>query len=202
MNYKKLVEQFLWDNEEIRATMFFTAYYTENIRSPRYQRHKLFTRALIEQGISIILGNFISKEKTVYKESILRTQPTERYTDLEHIESLDYRTKEEKKTDVNLAVRLVEDAYEDRFDIAYIISCDTDIVPAVSLIKQKFPEKRLVNLRIANSIWRDIQRMCHACVEVSSKHIEYALMERDITTKDWVVSMPPDREPKNFEKLL
>jgi hypothetical protein len=47
---------------------------------------------------------------------------------------------------------MVEDAYENRFDIAYIVSCDTDIVPVITLIKKKFPDKIIVNLRIANSI--------------------------------------------------
>ncbi len=88
-------------------------------------------------------------------------QPPERLPDIDYIDSIDYRTKEEKKTDVNLAVRIVEDAYENRFDRAYIISCDTDIVPAINLVKQRFPEKELINLRIAHSIGRDIRRMCH-----------------------------------------
>lgn len=193
MNYKKLVEQFLWNNEVIKGTYFFTAYYTTNPKSPRFIRHKLFNRALMEHGIEPILWTFIRKEKTIPKSSIIGVQPTERLSDIDNIDAIDYSSKEEKKTDVNLAVRLVEDAYEDRFDIAYILTCDTDIVPAVFLVKRKFPNKKLINLRIANSIGRDIRDLCHQCIEIGSKHIEYALMDEEIhTTNQWIIKMPDE----------
>ncbi|MDE0497872.1 MAG: NYN domain-containing protein [Acidimicrobiaceae bacterium] len=54
------------------------------------------------------------------------------------------RKREEKKTDVNIAVRLLEDAYSDRFDVAMVISGDSDLVPPVESVRNRFPDKRVL----------------------------------------------------------
>jgi hypothetical protein len=51
---------------------------------------------------------------------------------------------EEKETDVNIAVALVEDAVLDRYDTALLISADSDLRPAIGAIRRLRPEKRIV----------------------------------------------------------
>ena len=51
---------------------------------------------------------------------------------------------EEKQTDVNIAVRMIEDAYLDRCDQFVIVSGDSDFVPALKAIKKGFPQKRII----------------------------------------------------------
>lgn len=52
---------------------------------------------------------------------------------------------EEKGSDVQLAVQLVKDAYEDNFDTALVISEDTDLRPAISIVLGlKVPKRVLV----------------------------------------------------------
>lgn len=51
---------------------------------------------------------------------------------------------EEKKTDVNIAVRILDDAYDDRFDKAIVVSGDSDLVPAIQSVYTRFPEKRII----------------------------------------------------------
>lgn len=48
---------------------------------------------------------------------------------------------EEKETDVNLAVYLIDLAYQDAYDRALLFSGDSDLVPAVRLVKRRFPKK-------------------------------------------------------------
>jgi len=50
----------------------------------------------------------------------------------------------EKMTDVNIAVEMMRDAFQDRFDTALLISADSDLCPPVSAIRSLFPEKRVV----------------------------------------------------------
>ena len=50
----------------------------------------------------------------------------------------------EKMTDVNIAVEMMGDAYQDRFDTALLISADSDLCPPVSTIRRIFPPKRVV----------------------------------------------------------
>jgi NYN domain len=51
---------------------------------------------------------------------------------------------EEQETDVNLAVRLVEDALTDKFDLAMLITADSDMIPAVKAVRRRRPELRIV----------------------------------------------------------
>ncbi len=55
-----------------------------------------------------------------------------------------YNVEQEKMTDVNIAVELIMDAYEDNFDTALLISGDADLVGPLAAIKSRFPHKRLV----------------------------------------------------------
>jgi uncharacterized LabA/DUF88 family protein len=51
---------------------------------------------------------------------------------------------EEKMTDVNIAVQLLADAFDHRFDTALLISGDSDLTTPVKQVRQRFPEKRIV----------------------------------------------------------
>lgn len=48
---------------------------------------------------------------------------------------------EEKGSDVNLAVHLINDAWRDAFDCAIVISNDSDLAEAVHLVKAEHPKK-------------------------------------------------------------
>lgn len=51
---------------------------------------------------------------------------------------------EEKMTDVNIAMQLLTDAYDDRFDTALLISADSDLTTPVSVVRAKFPGKNII----------------------------------------------------------
>ncbi|MFO7773514.1 MAG: NYN domain-containing protein [Dehalococcoidia bacterium] len=50
----------------------------------------------------------------------------------------------EKMTDVNIAVEILKDAYQNKFDVALLISADSDLVPPVKAVGELFPAKRVV----------------------------------------------------------
>lgn len=50
----------------------------------------------------------------------------------------------EKMTDVNIAVEMLADAYQNRFDMALLISADSDLCAPVRKIRELFPKKRVV----------------------------------------------------------
>ena len=54
-----------------------------------------------------------------------------------------YRTHHEKMTDVNIAVELMSDAFQDRFDVALPISADSDLVGPVRAVQRLFSQKRI-----------------------------------------------------------
>jgi uncharacterized LabA/DUF88 family protein len=51
---------------------------------------------------------------------------------------------EEKETDVSIAVALVEDAVLDSYDVALLISADSDLCPSVRSVKRLRPSKRII----------------------------------------------------------
>jgi uncharacterized LabA/DUF88 family protein len=55
-----------------------------------------------------------------------------------------YETYEEKKTDVNMSVSIVGDAFTDSYDKAILITGDNDIAPAVVRVKKTFPNKEFL----------------------------------------------------------
>lgn len=67
---------------------------------------------------------------------------------------------EEKETDVNISVALIEDAVQDRYDPALLVSGDTDLRPAVASVIRLRPHKRIAvafpprrfSARLANGV--------------------------------------------------
>jgi hypothetical protein len=51
---------------------------------------------------------------------------------------------EEKRTNVNIALQLLDDANHDRADQFIVVSGDSDLVPALEMVKAQWPVRRLV----------------------------------------------------------
>lgn len=49
----------------------------------------------------------------------------------------------EKKTDVNIAIRMIEDCLDDNTDSIVLVSGDSDQEPAIHWIQERFPKVRL-----------------------------------------------------------
>ena len=86
-------------------------------------RHQDFIKAQINEGVSVVYGEFKLRDK--------------RCTLCKRI----YQAHEEKQTDVNIAVRLLQLAFQNHYDKAIIISGDTDLLPAVRAVQRTFPGK-------------------------------------------------------------
>src|SRR5690606_10329608 len=108
--------------EAIQRVKFFTAP-PDHMPVDVQERYKAFTSALLHYGIEIIEGNFKRKLITFRKDG----------------ESFTHPTHEEKESDVNLALAILEDAYEGISDKLLIITNDSDIAPAIRIAKQKRP---------------------------------------------------------------
>ena len=120
----KLSESFLRKNETLDQVNYFTAYATW--MPDRLIRHRQYTKALMAQGVSIVFGKF--KDKFLTCRKCGRT----------------YNTKEEKETDVNIAMAIVTDAFLDNYDRAILITADTDLRPPVDIVRKHFPDKEVL----------------------------------------------------------
>ncbi len=99
------------------------ANHVEQAKPGAIDRQNTYIRALRARGVEVEMGKF--KEKW-------RNCPRCRAQIVTH---------EEKETDVAIAVRLMELFWNDRCDIAVIVSADSDLSPAIREAKRSFPAK-------------------------------------------------------------
>lgn len=116
-------------NDEIQQIRYFTAM----VGGPARERQATYLRALDTLPlVDVILGRF--KGKQIECE----------------VSGCDFRGRkiftkpEEKRTDVNIAVHMLDDAYQDVCDRFVIVSGDSDLVPAINHVKLRFPEKEII----------------------------------------------------------
>jgi 6-hydroxy-3-succinoylpyridine 3-monooxygenase len=57
--------------------------------------------------------------------------------------SKEFSAPEEKGTDVNVALRMLDDAYQGACERMILVSGDSDLVPTVKLVKQRFPKIKI-----------------------------------------------------------
>ena len=68
-------------------------------------------------------------------------------------------TYEEKMTDVNIAVALLKDAYDDMFDVAILISADSDLTAPIEIARQEYANKRVVAMFPPNRMSRHLRKV-------------------------------------------
>jgi uncharacterized LabA/DUF88 family protein len=47
-------------------------------------------------------------------------------------------------TDVNIAVQLMGDAFDDAFDVALVVSGDSDLTTPIRRVRERFADKRVI----------------------------------------------------------
>jgi len=100
-------------------------YFTAIVNDPASQAvQEVYLQALRTLPLlNIILGKY--KEKRVACKVVACTHAAERQ----------FRVNEEKRTDVNIAVQMMEDAYERRCEQFIVVSGDSDLVPPVQRVR-------------------------------------------------------------------
>lgn len=103
-------------------------YFTAVIEGPRRERQLTYLQALSSTpSVAIQYGR--------YKEKDVRcTIP-----DCGCTGAREFRVPEEKGTDVNIAVQMLEDAYQGLAERMVLVSGDSDLVPAIRTVKRRFP---------------------------------------------------------------
>jgi uncharacterized LabA/DUF88 family protein len=100
-------------------------------------------------------------------------------------------TYEEKETDVNIAIALVEDAVQNRYDTAILISGDSDLRPAVAAVKRLRPEKRIVAAFPPSRHSRVLAQVVDAYLTIGDSKIRNAQLPPKIITNGGVTLTRP-----------
>jgi uncharacterized LabA/DUF88 family protein len=123
LNLTALAQSLLKPGQLLADVKYFTSKVGNN--PEKQKRQRTYTEALEEQGVKIHYGHY-------QKNSVECNR-------CGHI----WPGYNEKMTDVNIATQMIIDAYQDNFDMALLISGDSDLVPPIRAIHENFPEKRV-----------------------------------------------------------
>lgn len=112
----------------VSQVRYFTARVSDTESDPeKSTRQDIYLRALAASGVLIHYGMFRERQRRA------------RVVDPSSVTTKNYVriwSREEKGSDVNLAVHLVNDAWSDVFDCAVIISNDSDLIEALRLTRE------------------------------------------------------------------
>lgn len=158
VNLRPLMEVFTDKSvHTIVAIKYFSAYATW--KPGPHARHLQYVAALEHHGIEVILGRF--KEKDVYCQNCKNT----------------FKGHEEKESDVNLAVHIIGDAFEDVFDHAFVVSRDSDLEGPMRAVRTKFPHKKIKVIappkrRHSKELWA----LADGRAEIKEEHLRKCLL--------------------------
>ncbi len=100
--------------------------------------------------------------------------------------------QEEKKTDVNIAVRLLEDAIDDKFDKALIISGDSDLVPAIEAIHNRYSDKQIVLASPPKRVSRELRKVADERFVISISNIRSSLFPNPVVNDEGIELWAPE----------
>lgn len=111
LDLKKLFSHFVKTKSQIiTQILFFSAYPTWKPNS--YRRHRIYVAALSSTGVIPILGKFKVKQKKCFQCGA------------------QWDAHEEKESDVNIAIALLDLAFKNQYDHAFVLSRDSDLAPS------------------------------------------------------------------------
>jgi uncharacterized LabA/DUF88 family protein len=87
-------------------------------------------------------------------------------------------------TDVQIATELLVDAWKDEFDMALMVSGDSDLIPPVRTVRRYFPGKRIVVAFPPGRESKQLKRAAHASFTIKTDVLEQSVFPNRVTKPD------------------
>lgn len=98
---------------------------------------------------------------------------------------------EEKMTDVNIAVQLLADAFDNHFDTALIISADSDLTTPVQFVRNRFPQKRIIVAQPPGRNSVQLAKAATAAFTLSQTKVRQSQLPDQVTTQAGIALQRP-----------
>lgn len=181
----KAWERYLWLDVQALSrnllksdqTLFHTKYFTARISRPpeKVKRQNTYIEAIqTRQDVSVHLGHFLLTPRTCRSCGFT------------------YDVAQEKMTDVNIAVELLQDAFQDAFDTAILISADSDLIAPIAAVKRLFPDKRIIVACPPGRFSVDLCKAAHAYLKVGHGVIEKSQLPAEVRTASGFILRRPE----------
>ena len=186
INVVKLFEGFLGQDEILEKVIYFTASPLSKEKSIRQSAFLNANKALNGERFEIVRGKYLEKHIICpYCKG-------------------DISRPEEKKTDVNISVRMIQDCIHNATDSIVLVSADTDLIPPLELIKSDFANIKLKVCFPPSNYSNDIVNTLLAwqskvvLLKKNYKRFENAIMDDSVTVNNTQFSIPQEWKQKQF----
>ena len=154
LNYKAFAHRFITKKQILSGVFYFTAkalWLPDSVK-----RHEMLISALENVEVKTVLGRYKKKDRWCGADC-----------------KKHYTSHEEKRTDVNIALYLYHQAHLNSYDRGVLVSADTDLIPAIRMVKEVFPKKEIVVLfpigrssaelrQVADFIWKTREKQLNS----------------------------------------
>jgi len=171
LNIYKLAANLLQINQELIEIKYFTSRVSNN--PDKQKRQTTYIEALESVGIRIFYGHYQS-DKTECRQC-----------------GNIWPTFHEKMTDVNIATQIMIDAFQDRYDMAMLISGDSDLVPPIRTIHELFNNKRVFVAFPPKRHNSSVALVAKGSMIIGRKKLVESLFESEVVKKNGFILRKP-----------
>ena len=199
LDYKQLAKQFIWHNEKIVKVEYFTAYFFPDKQWEK--RHKTYVKALNNVWVQTIFWKyqevtkkFVNNKNNIqsflYKNLISKLPKSRQKLFIPY--KIEYKNFEEKRTDVNVALHILEDWLLNVYDKAFVISWDSDISPSIKSVKKhtKWQSKEFVLLLPPWAKAHTMEKACDEIKNITEEDLKNSVLPEHV----WDIHRPKHRK--------
>lgn len=121
----KLFQSFLSPEQELVKVVYFTASPLNPDKNRRQSAFFNANKAINGEKFEVVRGKYLTKQIVCPHCNYAISRP------------------EEKKTDVNISIRMVGDCVQDATDVVILVSGDSDLLPPIEFIQKNYPKKKV-----------------------------------------------------------
>jgi uncharacterized LabA/DUF88 family protein len=171
-----LAQAYLKPGQSLGDTHYFTSRIRDNGHNAAdRQRQNRYIDAITSRGTCVHEGHYLEKTRTCRAC---------------HTTWTDY---EEKMTDVNIATQLLTDAYDGLFDVAFLVSGDSDLTTPLKRMRTKFPSKTFIVLFPPARQSSQLKQVAHGYLTISETNLKQSQLPDPVTLANGVtLARPPE----------
>ena len=167
----KFCQSFVRGHQELMEVNYFSAIPKNQ---GKHDRQDLFFSAnRLNPKFNLILGKYLEKKVT--------------------FDNKQYKTYEEKQTDVNIAVKMIRDVIYDKCDISILISADSDLIPPIDFIREYKPNHKIFVYFPPNRHSFDLKNKANKAISLEKYKTRFndALLPDEVTLPNGFVLKRP-----------
>ncbi len=177
LDLNRLAVNLLQPRQRLVGVRYFTARISARRGNPnKHKRQATFLEALETlPNLHIHYGHYLAKQTRCFGCGAT------------------WDTHEEKMTDVNIAVELLGDAQDDRFDTAIIVSGDSDLTTPMNAVRQTYPGNRVIVAFPPDRNSVQLRNASTAAFRIGRKKFKDSQFPDRVTKPDgFVLQRPPE----------